>query len=43
MINLAGYDDVNDAQRLFPSDRVGVELIAYKSREAAVKILVRER
>ena len=43
MINLAGYHYVKDAQRLFSSDRVGVQLIAYKSREAAVKILVCKR
>jgi hypothetical protein len=29
VINLTGYDDVSDAQRLLSRDRGGVELIAY--------------
>jgi hypothetical protein len=29
VINLAGYDDVNDTQRFSRADRGGVELIAY--------------
>jgi len=29
VINLAGYDDLNGAQRFSRADRAGVELIAY--------------